>query len=539
MQDGRILHMYFERGINLDYVLKVENLSKKYNDIPALDKINFNLKEGEIHGIIGANGSGKSTFMNILFGSKSIYETGGYEGDIWINGEKTSIKNTYDAMEYGIGMVHQELALLGELTISSNIKINRENVVGKTKMLGSLALVNEKQNREDAELSLSKIGVDIDPKIKVKSISTNFKQFVEIAREIDKKNLKILILDEPTSSLNIEETKILLSSLKDIAKGGVSIVFISHRLEEVVEICDRTTILRDGKIVGAYDKKDYNINKMANDMVGQEVIQALKERGETSQDIILSFKNVEVSYGHRKYKNISLDVKQGEILGITGLAGHGQEIFGYGLMGLYNMEGDVVYKSEKLTVGDTNSIVKKGIYFLSDERKEMGLILSKSVWENLVFESYDRRNEFIKYPKLKNLSPLNYKPIMEYSNNMVDELNIKADSIYQKARELSGGNQQKVCIGRAITIKPDILFIGDPTRGIDIFSKEIILNILLELNKERNTTIIISSGEISELKRVCDRIAIMYKNQVFKIFDGNFESEAFNLALSGRSLDTE
>lgn len=539
MQDGRILHMYFERGINLDYVLKVENLSKKYSDIPALDKINFNLKEGEIHGIIGANGSGKSTFMNILFGSKSIYETGGYEGDIWINGEKTSIKNTYDAMEYGIGMVHQELALLGELTISSNIKINRENVLSRTKLLGDFALINEKRNWEDAELSLSKIGVDIDPKIKVKSISTNLKQFVEIAREIDKKNLKILILDEPTSSLNIEETKILLSSLKDIAKGGVSIIFISHRLEEVVEICDRTTILRDGKIAGAYDKKDYNINKMANDMVGQEVVQTLKERGGTSHDIILSFKNVEVSYGHRKYKNISLDVKQGEILGITGLAGHGQEIFGYGLMGLYNMGGDVVYKGEKLTVGDTNSIVKKGIYFLSDERKEMGLILSKSVWENLVFESYDRQNEFIKYPKLKNLSPLNYKPIMEYSNNMVDELNIKADSIYQKARELSGGNQQKVCIGRAITIKPDILFIGDPTRGIDIFSKEIILNILLELNKERNTTIIISSGEISELKRVCDRIAIMYKNQVFKIFDGNFESEAFNLALSGRSLDTE
>ncbi len=534
-----VLHIYFGRGINLDYVLKVENLSKKYNDIPALDKINFNLKEGEIHGIIGANGSGKSTFMNILFGSKSIYETGGYEGNIWINGKKANIKNTYIAMEHGIGMVHQELALLGELTISSNIKINRENVVDRTKLLGDFAPVNEKQNREDAELSLTKVGVNIDPKIKVKSISTNLKQLVEIAREIDKENLKILILDEPTSSLNTEETKILLSSLKDIARGGVSIIFISHRLEEVVEICDKTTILRDGRIVGIYDKKDYNINKMANDMVGQEVVQALKERGGTSQDVILSFKDVEVSYGHKKYKNISLDIKQGEILGITGLAGHGQEIFGYGLMGLYNMEGNVVYKGEKLIIGDTNSIVKKGIYFLPDERKEMGLILNKSIWENLVFESYDRQNEFIKYPRLKSLSPLNYKPIMEYSNNMVDELNIKADSIYQKVGELSGGNQQKVCIGRAITIKPDILFVGEPTRGIDVFSKEIILDILLKLNREQNTTIIISSGEISELKRVCDRIAIMYKNQVFKIFDDNFESEAFNLALSGRSLDME
>ena len=523
----------------MDYVLKVENLSKKYNDVQALYKINFNLKRGEIHGVIGANGSGKSTFMNILFGSKHIKETGGYEGDIFINNKKVNIKSSYDAMINGIGMVHQELSLLGELSVSSNIKINRENIIKGTKIFKDFALVDANKNKEDAKSSLSKVGIDINPNIKVKSISTNFKQFVEIAREIDKENLKILILDEPTSSLNIEETKILLSNLKNIAKNGVSIIFISHRLEEVVEICHRVTILKDGKVTKVYNKEDYNINKMANDMIGKEIVQVLKHKKKLLEKDILSFDNVEISYGYKDYKNISLDIKEGEILGITGLAGHGQEIFGYGLMRLYNMNGKVLYNGEKMALDNTNSAIKKGIYLLPDNRKEMGLLLNKSVWENLIFECYDRQNKLVKYPKLKKLSPLDHKSIKKHSSNMIDKLNIKVKDIYQKVKELSGGNQQKVCIGRAITMVPNILFIGEPTRGIDVYSKEIILGILLKLNEEKNTTIVISSGEISELKRICDRIAIMYKNRVFKIFNDNFETEAFNLALSGRGLDAE
>ncbi len=523
----------------MDRILHVTNLSKKYKDVQALHKVNFDLKKGEIHGIIGANGSGKSTFMNILFGSKHIRETGGYEGDIFINDKKVDIRNSYDAIKNGIGMVHQELSLLGELSVSSNIKINRENVIKKTEVLKDFALVDENKNKEDAKLSLSKIGTDINPDIKVKSMSAGFKQFVEIAREIDKENLKILILDEPTSSLNIEETEILLTGLKNIAANGVSIIFISHRLEEIARICHRVTILKDGRVTRVYDKEEFNINKMANDMIGKEIVQVLKHHKRLLDNDILSFENVEVDYGYKSHNNIYLDIKEGEILGITGLAGHGQEIFGYGLMGLYNMDGNVLYNGEKVIPGNTDSLIKKGIYLLPDDRKEMGLLLDKGVWENLVFECYDRQDKFIKYPRLKSLSPLNHRFIKEYSNNMVDKLNIKVEDIYQKTGELSGGNQQKVCIGRAITMMPNILFIGEPTKGIDVYSKEIILDILLKLNKEKNTTIVISSGEISELKRVCDRIAIMYENRVFKIFNGNFETEDFNLALSGRSLSAE
>lgn len=368
----------------MDYVLKVENLSKNFNEVKALDKVNFDLKKGEIHGIIGANGSGKSTFVNILFGSKHIRETGGFEGNIFIGNERVDIANTYDAMKHGIGMVHQELVLLGELDISSNIKINRENIIDKTKLLGDFALVDKDKNDEDAKRALLKLGVDINPRIRVKDISTNLKQFVEIAREIDNDKLKILILDEPTSSLNIEETRILLSNLQDIAKTGVSIIFISHRLEEIVDVCHRVTIFRDGKVVNRYNREDYDINKMALDMIGKEIVQVSKERKNTAKENILSFNNVEVSYGYEYHKNISLDIKKGEVLGITGLAGHGQEIFAYGLMGLYDMQGDIVYKGEKISPGDMNSIIRKGIYLLPDERKELGLLLNKSVWENLV-----------------------------------------------------------------------------------------------------------------------------------------------------------
>ncbi|MBU5425206.1 sugar ABC transporter ATP-binding protein [Tissierella pigra] len=520
-------------------ILRVENLSKDFNGIMALNNINFNLKEGEIHGIIGSNGSGKSTLMNILFGSKHIRQTGGYEGNIFIYNKKVEIKNTYDAIKLGIGMVHQELALLGELDISSNIKINRENIIDSTKILGNFAIVDVDKNNDDARVSLSKVGIDIDSRIKVKDISSNLKQFIEIAREIDNTSLKILILDEPTSSLNTRETKMLLSHLKEIAKSGISVIFISHRLEEVTQICHRVTVLRDGEIIGQYEKEDYDINKLALDMIGKEVVQTLKKKNKSTSNPILSFNNIEVSYRNNIYTDISLDINEGEVLGITGLAGHGQELFGYGLMGLYHMDGDVRYKGEKLNIKDSNAMIKKGIYLLPNERKEMGLLLNHSIWENLVFESYDKQNKFMKYPRLKHLSPLNYKAIYRYSNNMIEELNIKVRDIEQEIRELSGGNQQKVCIGRAITINPEILFVGEPTRGIDIYSKEIILDMLLKLNEEKNTTIIISSGEVSELKRVCDRIAVMYENKVFKIFHKDFDSEEFSLAISGRRLNED
>lgn len=521
----------------MNKILEIKSLSKQFDKTKALDNIDFELYEGEIHGLIGANGSGKSTLMNILFGSKYIRDTGGYSGEIYIDGEKVLIKNNEDSKNNGIGMVHQELTLLNDLNINENIKINRENTIKGTDILKSYSLVDKKENNKDSKEALLKVGVDIDPLLKIRNLSTNIKQFIEIAREIDKEKLKIFMLDEPTSSLNLEETKVLLCHLKDMAENGTSIVFTSHRLDEIIEICDRVTILRDGKIVNTYKKGEYNINTLALDMIGKEVVQALSKERKLKDKNIISFNNINVKVANEHYKNISLDIKKGEILGITGLAGHGQEVFGYGLMGLYEMDGDVYYNRQKLKRFDSNTSIKNGIYLLPDERKEMGLLMEKSISENTIFESYRKHKEFLKYPRLNFLSTLNHEKINTYTKNISEELNIKIRDVDQKVSELSGGNQQKVCVARAITVDPKVLFVGDPTRGIDIYSKEIILEMLLRLNEEKNTTVVISSGEISELKRVCDRIAIMYENKVFKIFTNDFDSDEFRLAISGKELN--
>lgn len=520
----------------MEYILKIENLCKKFNNTTALNDVNFTLKKGEIHGLIGANGSGKSTLMNILCGNKNIAETGGYDGEILIQGNKATILSALDAKKHGIGMVHQELSLFKKLSVSNNIKINKENIYSKTKLLNHFALVDEKTNRINAEMCLTKLGIDINPNTKVEKLSSNLKQFVEIAREIDNNNIKVLMLDEPTSSLNVEETKLLLDHLRELAKSGISIIFVSHRLEEIKKICDKVTVLRDGEVVNTYEKSEINVNTLALDMVGKNIVHTKsKGKSQINKDILL-FNNVSISYGETEKKNISLNIKKGEVLGITGLAGHGQEIFGYGLMGLYDMEGETLFQGEKITPGDIENIYNSGIFLLSDNRKEMGLLIDRPLWENIVFGTYDKRKEFLKYPMLKNLSFLDYKEIFNYCENIIKSLNIKVDNIHQPVRELSGGNQQKICIARAITALPKLLFVGEPTRGIDIYSKEIILNMLLEINEKHNTTVVVSSGEIGELKRVCDRIVVMYENEVFDIFEGDFDSERFNLALSGRRV---
>lgn len=509
----------------MNKLLKIKNLTKYFNTTKALDGIDFDLDKGEIHGLIGANGSGKSTLMNILLGSKHIKDTGGYSGEIYIDEEKIFITSNDDSKKHGIGLVHQELTLLNDLSISDNIKINREHTIDKTDFLKEFAIVDDKLNYSDSKVSLTKLGIDSDPSLKVKRLSTNIKQFIEIAREIDKDNLKILMLDEPTSSLNLEQTKVLLSHLREISNNGTGIIFTSHRLEEIIDVCDKVTVLRDGRKVCTYEKKDFDIKQIALDMIGQEVVQALSSDRVIKDKNILSFENVEIIAGYKKHTDISLDIKEGEILGITGLAGHGQEMFGYGLMGIYDLKGKIIYDGKNL---------KDDIYLLPDERKELGLLMNKSVWENIIFETYRNRKDFLKFPKLNLLSPLNRREIDNYSKELCERLNIKVHDIDQSVSELSGGNQQKVCVARAITIDPKVLFVGDPTRGIDIYSKEIILEMLLKLNRENDTTIVISSGEISELKRVCDRIAIIYENKVFKVFDSNFNSEEFTLAVSGR-----
>lgn len=520
----------------MENILEIQNLSKKFDDTQALSNVNLTLKRGEIHGVIGANGSGKSTFMSILYGSDHIHKTGGYTGKILHNGKEIMHRNPIEALNNGFGMVHQEFALLGGLDVTSNIRINNESVrFSKGRRIDDrFSIVDRKKDDELSREALSKVGVEINPHIKVKNISVNMKQFVEIARETSRDNLDLLLLDEPTSSLNQEDTNLLLKSLRQIADDGVSIIFVSHRLDEVTALCDSVSVLRDGELVSNYSKEDFDIDKLSLDMIGMEIKQAKKTNPHSCKDTVIKFDNVSIIHGEKLYKDLSLDIKKGEVLGITGLAGHGQEVFAYGLMGLYQMQGDLYIDEEKVTIGDLESISKKGIYMLAEERKEMGILHNKALWENIVFNTYDKNPEFLCIPKLGGLSFLNHSNISRHCNAMTKKLNIKAASIDQAIKELSGGNQQKVCIARALTMNPHVLFVGEPTRGIDIYSKEIILDMLLDMNEKKDITLVISSGEVAELKRVCDRIVVMYEGEVFGIYDSDVDSKTLSLAILGR-----
>ena len=296
-------------------MLEVKQLSKSFEGNYVLKNVSLSIEAGEIYGLIGANGSGKSTLMNILNGNEKIRRTGGYEGEILIDGKEIRIENRAQSEAQGIAMVHQELALFAGMTVGENIKINRENVKGRGLFVPELAYVDQKKNREDAARTLERIGTDLDPDSPIDSLALNQKQFVEIARELDNQNVRLLMLDEPTSSLNITETKGLLACIREIAREGIAVLFISHRLDEIMEVCDRVSVLRDGELISTYKKEEFDAARFADDMVGREIVKAARHETQSGGQVLFSYEGLP--------DNQTLDILEGEILGITGLAGQG------------------------------------------------------------------------------------------------------------------------------------------------------------------------------------------------------------------------
>lgn len=279
-----------------EYILKVENLNKYFGQNQVLHQVHLSVKPGEICGLIGANGSGKSTLMNILFGSRVIEKTGGYEGEVWYDGEKVQIRSAKDAIARGIGMIHQEFILIPEMTVAENIKLTRENTKKKFNRIlkPEISYLDKKKDQEDAGKILEELGFQIDSSYLIKNISVNAKQFVEIAREVDKQDLKLLLLDEPTAVLNEEDARKLMKVLKNLAQKGTAILFCSHRLHEICEICDHVTVLRDGEVVSEYKKEELDMEKLAKDMIGYDICTVKKETRNRKKDKIISFQNFSV-----------------------------------------------------------------------------------------------------------------------------------------------------------------------------------------------------------------------------------------------------
>ena len=525
-----------------NYVLSMKNIGKNYFGNEVLKGINLNIKPGEIHALLGENGAGKSTLMNVLFGMPVIHSTGGFYGEVFLQGKKIDIKSPMDAMNLGIGMVHQEFMLIPGFTVTENIKLNREitksNVVSLfLKNNRNLKTLDYKAMNKDAKKALGTIGIGIDETTYVSEVPVGYMQFVEIAREIDKTSIKVLVFDEPTAVLTESEAETLMITMKNIAKSGIAIIFITHRLDEVMKVADNITVLRDGEMVKTIEKSSTNVIELAELMVGRRLETLQKETIEDEEremKTILSLREFFVDMPGERVKGINLDIYQGEIIGIGGLAGQGKIGIANGIMGLYHSSGQIIFKNNPLKLNNPKDSLNSGLGFVSEDRRGVGLLLDSSIELNIVVTAMQINNKF-----LKNVGFMKFrdsKGIRNCANEMIKLLDIRCTGSTQATKSLSGGNQQKVCIARALVLRPDVLFVSEPTRGIDIGAKKLVLDTLVKLNKEAGITIIITSSELAELRSVCNRIAIITEGKVVGILKPEDKDAKFGLLMSGLEI---
>lgn len=521
-------------------LLQMKNISKFYGANQVLNKIELNIKAGEIHGLLGENGAGKSTLMNILFGMPVIHSTGGFEGEIKLDGQNYAPTTPMEAMKMGIGMVHQEFMLLPGFTITENIKLNRENTKPTifSKVFGKgLEKLDLAKMQADAKKSLEKLNMDIDEFLPVAGLPVGYMQFIEIAREIDKSNLKLLILDEPTAVLTESEAEQFLKVIKSLSEMGIAILFITHRLDEIKAVTDSITILRDGALVKSVATEKTSIVEMAKLMVGREVEtkRITKEDSNISDETYFELQNLHVQMPGERVNGIDLKIRKGEILGIGGLAGQGKIGIANGIMGMYPTRGKILKEGKEITLNNPRAVLDESIAFLSEDRKGVGLLLDEPIDFNIAVTSLEIKEDFIK--KIGPLKMLAKKEMKCHGEKMIKDLDIRCTGPQQNTRYLSGGNQQKVCIGRALTLNPDILMVSEPTRGIDIGAKKLVLDTLVKLNEELNMTIIITSSELAELRQISHRIAIIAEGKVQKILSPDATPEEFGLAMAGEDFE--
>ncbi len=522
-----------------EHVLVMEGIIKDYFGTRVLKGVDIKVKAGEIHALLGENGAGKSTLMNILFGMPVIHSTGGFEGKVVLDGKVAQLKSPKEAMESGIGMVHQEFMLIPGFTISENVKLNREitkdNVFSTVFRSDALKSLDRKTMDQDARKALDTLGMDIDEWVKIAGLPIGHMQFVEIAREIDKKGIKLLVFDEPTAVLTESEAENLIAAMKRLAATGIAIMFITHRLDEVMMASDRITILRDGELVRTLDTKDTNVADIAEMMVGRkiEVLAKTEESINTHLDdaIILDIKDLRVSMPGEAVKGVSFEIKKGEIIGLGGLAGQGKIGISNGILGMFPSTGEVLFEGKPFKLNDTQAALISGMAFVSEDRRGVGLLLDSSIEDNICFTTMQTKNDFLHQFGPIKLS--NTRKIKSHAVKMIKDLDIRCTGPLMKTRKLSGGNQQKVCLARSLTLDPKVLFVSEPTRGIDIGAKKLVLDLLIKLNKEQGMTIVMTSSELAELRSVCDRIAIICEGRVEGILKPTDSDKDFGLMMSG------
>ncbi|MBM3136973.1 MAG: sugar ABC transporter ATP-binding protein [Chloroflexi bacterium] len=484
-----------------NHILEMKNITKEFPGVRALDNVTFSVTEGEIHCVVGENGAGKSTLMKVLSG---VYPYGEYEGEIIINGEIQRFSNINDSKKVGIAIIYQELALIPEMTVYENIFLGHEIKKGLS--------VNWNETIRQASQMLAKVGLDVNPDMKVRDLGVGKQQLIEIAKALSM-DVKLLLLDEPTSALNEEDSENLFALLRDLKKQGVTSVLISHKLKEVIGIADTVTVLRDGQTICTLDAKKGEVSEqvLIMHMVGREINNIYPDRKKREiGEIVMEVKNwtaYDPRLGRNVITNVNFNVRRGEIVSFAGLMGSGRTELALSLFGNplnYRIDGEMVVKGRERKFKHPKFAIGDGIAYVTEDRKGNGLILIQDVKQNIT---------------LANLREISIRGVVNSNREILvakdykDSLDIRTPSIEQRVLNLSGGNQQKVSVAKWLFVKPDILILDEPTRGIDVGAKYEIYQIMNRL-VEQGMSIIMISSELPEVLGMSDRIYVVSSGRI-------------------------
>jgi putative multiple sugar transport system ATP-binding protein len=480
-------------------ILEMRNITKTFPGVKALENVNLDVRRGEIHAIVGENGAGKSTLMKVLSG---VYPFGTYEGELVYEGQECRFKGIHDSEKRGLVIIHQELALVPLLSITENMFLGNERAT-----LGVIDWnANEKRTRE----LLQKVGLNEDPATKITNMGTGKQQLVEIAKALSK-DVKLLILDEPTASLSEKDSQTLLALLRELRAQGISCILISHKLNEVRAVADRVTVIRDGHSIETLSADEITEDRIIASMVGRPLENRFPPRSPKIGDVVFEVKDWSVYHpihtDRQVIKGISLNVRRGEVVGIAGLMGSGRTEFAMSIFGRSygrHITGEVLLNGKPVDTRSVSRVVRQGIAYVTEDRKTYGLNLIDHIKNNTTLANLRA---------VSNAGVIDDMREMKVANDYRDRTNIRSSSIYQLTGNLSGGNQQKVVLSKWLFANPDVLILDEPTRGIDVGAKYEIYTIINELAAEGKAIIVISS-EMPELLGISDRIYVMNEGRV-------------------------
>jgi putative multiple sugar transport system ATP-binding protein len=482
-------------------ILEMKNITKEFPGVKALNNVSFRVAEGEIHCLVGENGAGKSTLMKVLSG---VYPHGTYTGDIIFGGQVQKFTSIRDSEKAGIAIIYQELALIPQMMIYENIFLGNEIRKG--------LVVDWNETIKRATEALKKVRLDVNPAVKVKDLGVGKQQLVEIAKALSRE-VKLLILDEPTAALNEDDCDNLLDLIRGLKEHGVTCILISHKLREVIKIADSVTVLRDGKTICTLDahKSEVSENVLIKHMVGREIDNIYPPRQhKPSEEVVLEVKNwnaYDPTLGRIILTDVNFNVKKGEIVGFAGLMGSGRTELALSLFGNpkgYRIDGELLVKGNELHFAHPHNAIEAGVAYATEDRKAAGLILIQDVKQNITLANLQ---------EIAERGVVNNNAEVKVANEYKTSLNIKTPSVEQKVSNLSGGNQQKVSVAKWLFVKPDVLILDEPTRGIDVGAKFEIYTIMTRLVQQGMSIIMISS-ELPEVLGMSDRVYIVSSGKI-------------------------